>query len=94
MARLDGNFTAIDLEHGYRLSAPGLVGNAEIRDGRKSHTRGGGEEQASPAFDAVLESSKVFEIRSISLDVAEQPLPPQTAPTRTAGGEEGMVLEV
>ena len=94
MARLDGTSNLIDLEPGYRLCAPGLVGNADIRDGRASATRGGGIELASEAFNAALEATGIHEIRSINLAVQQQPLPPQAATTRTAGGEEGMVLEV
>lgn len=94
MARLDGSFSRIDLDHGYRLSAPGLVGLADVHDGRKAHTRGGGVEGATEAFDAVLAAANIGEIKSISLEAQAEPLPPQTQPTRTAGGEDGMVLEV
>jgi pimeloyl-ACP methyl ester carboxylesterase len=94
MARLDGTAKAIDLEPGYTLTAPGLVGNTEIQAGRAPHTRAGGLESATSAFDTALENANLNEIRTISLDVQQQPAPAADRAMRTIEGEDGLVLEV
>ncbi len=54
MATLDGSANAVALEPGYILTAPGLVGSADIQAGRAPHTRAGGLESATSAFDTAL----------------------------------------
>ena len=94
MATLDGSGASVVLEPGYTLTAPGLVGYAEIHAGRPPHTRAGGLESATSAFDTALKNANINEIRSISLDVRQQPLPPSVLAVRTMEGEDGIVLEV
>jgi hypothetical protein len=94
MARLDGTASTINLEPGYTLTAPGLVGNAEIQEGRAPHTRAGGLESATSAFDTALENANINEIRTIILDVQQQPEPAAVRAMRTMEGEDGLVLEV
>lgn len=94
MAILDGTTVTIDLEPGYTLTAPGLVGTAEIQAGRAPHTRAGGLESATWAFDTALENANINEIRTINLDVRQQVVPATTQVSRTMEGEDAMVLEV
>lgn len=94
MATLNGSANAVALEPGYTLTAPGLVGNAAIQAGRAPHTRAGGIESATSAFDTALENADINEIRTIDLDVQQQPLPAGVQVTRTIQNEDGMVLEV
>lgn len=93
MAALDGSTTTVELAPGYRLRAPGLQGSAELRDARAPRTRGGGDEVATEALDDALESAGMNELQSIVIDAAHVPVP-DTEQVRTAGGEEGLVLEV
>jgi hypothetical protein len=94
MATLDGSASPVELDAGYALIAPGLVGTADIRSGRDPHTRAGGFEAATAAFDDALSNAGINEIRSIVLDVQQKPLPSDARPARTMEGEEAMVLEV
>lgn len=93
MAALDGTTTTVELAPGYRLRAPGLQGIAELRDARAPRTRGGGDEVATEALDDALESTGMNELQSIVIEAAHVPVP-DTEQVRTAGGEEGIVLEV
>jgi hypothetical protein len=93
MATLDGSPTSVELAPGVRLRAPGLRGNVELRDSRAPGTRGGGDELATAALDDALASSGLNEVQSIVIEAAHVPVP-DNQQVRTAGGEEGLVLEV
>lgn len=93
MATLDGTPTTVELAPGYRLRAPGLQGRVELRDSRAPRTRGGGDELATEALDDVLESAGMNELQSIVIEAVHVPVP-DGQQVRTAGGEEGLVLEV
>ena len=93
MASLDGSPTTVELAPGYRLRAPGLQGNAEIRGSREPGTRDGGAEVATPALDDALAASGMNELQSIVIEAARVPIP-DAQQVRTATGEEGLVLEV
>jgi pimeloyl-ACP methyl ester carboxylesterase len=93
MATLDGSPTTLELAPGVRLRAPGLRGSVELRESRTPGTRGGGDELATPALDDALTSSELNEVQSIVIEAAHVPVP-ENQQVRTAGGEEGLVLEV
>lgn len=91
--RLDGTARKIELEPGYALIAPGLVGMAEIEAGRAPHSRAGGVEKATPALDEAMRLSGLSEVRSIVISATSQPVPPAEE-LRGADGEPALALEV
>ena len=93
MATLDGSATTVELAPGYQLRAPGLQGTVELRDARAPGTRSGGDEGATAALDDALSSAGLNELHSIVIEAAHVPIP-DGQQVRTAGGEEGLVLEV
>ncbi len=93
MADLDGSGVVVDLAPGYRIVAPGLVGTATARDRRPLGDADRGPEQITPAFDRAAELSGLREVMNVDLDVREVLPPPGTPTTRTAQGEDALVLE-
>lgn len=93
MARLDGSNTSVELAPGYRLTAPGLEGTAEVRPARTRGTRDGGDERATDALDTALESAGMNEVQSVVIEATRRPVP-EDRQVRTSANEEGLVLEV
>jgi len=94
MAALDGTTSVVSLQGGITLTAPGLVGNAELQADMAGQARAASLEASTEAFDTALEHSDFHEIHTIVLDVQQGPTPDVTRAMRTMEGEEGMVLEV
>lgn len=93
MARLDGSGAAVDVAPGYRLTAPGLIGNADAVPPRPYGGTNRGPEVATTAFDMALQATDVSEVLTIDLVARKEVRPPGALDVRTTRGEEGMVLE-
>jgi pimeloyl-ACP methyl ester carboxylesterase len=94
MVNLDGTGKIVELAPGYRIAAPGLSGTAETHTGRAPHTRNGGPEQATAAFDQALQNSGVNDVMTIEMDVHGVPVSRAERPLRTPNKEDGLMLEV
>jgi pimeloyl-ACP methyl ester carboxylesterase len=97
MMNLNGTDEPVVLAPGYTITAPGLLGTATIHQGRLPGTRDGGPEKATEAFDNALKAAGLDDIMTIEMDVQSVPSVSTGGPptsTRTAQGEEGLVLEV
>ena len=94
MAALNGTNSPVSLGDGITLTAPGLVGNADILTGGPTEVRAAGLDVATPAFDSALKRASFEELSTIILDVQQQPPTEPTVVSRTLAGEEGMMLEV
>ncbi|HWI64266.1 MAG TPA: hypothetical protein VNT75_20700 [Symbiobacteriaceae bacterium] len=89
---LDGGSRRIDLGSGYSLISPGLKGKAILHEKRTAGTRG--PESATDTLDGALAAAGIKEVRTIELQVQPVPVPPGSAPVRSASGEDALVLEV
>ena len=92
MAVLDGIGRRVDLGRGVTLTAPGLRGDAELRQGPLGG-RAGEPARTTDAFELALERAGMRQAHAVEI-TATQVQPPAGVEVRSADGSEGLELEV
>lgn len=91
---LDGSATPIDLGLGFRLIAPGLVGQGRTHDARQPGMRAGTPGQETAALDDALAANDMSEALSVEIDATEAPVAGPAPDLRSPGGDDALMLEV
>ncbi len=91
---LDGSAAPIDLGLGFRLIAPGLVGQGRTHEARQPGMRAGTPGQETAALDDALAANDMSEAISVEIDAVETPTAGPAADLRAPGGDDALMLEV
>ena len=93
MATLDGTSRPIELAPGFRITAPGLKGEATIAGTREATPGRAKFEIAVSPFDLALEAAGFSDVKTIEMQTYPTTLQ-EEAPLRTPAGDEALALDV